>query len=66
MLTLPDTKNVKSQVENSIELQIKKNTEIKPFDIDNVEDWINEQISFIPSEKTSLQHCYEAYKNYLE
>jgi hypothetical protein len=45
---------------------VKKNTEIKDFDIDNVQEWVNLKLEFNPSAKTSLKHCYEAYKKYLE
>ncbi len=65
-ISVQDTKTVESQIENSIKLQIKKNTEIKDFDILNVKEWVKLKLKFNPSANTSLKHCYEAYKKYLE
>jgi phage/plasmid-associated DNA primase len=45
---------------------VKKNTEIKDFDTLNVKEWAGKKLQLNPSAKTSLKHCYEAYKNYLE
>ncbi len=48
------------------EAPVKKNKEIKTFDTLNVQDWVSKQLEFNPSAETSLKHCYEAYKKYLE
>jgi phage/plasmid-associated DNA primase len=48
------------------EAPVKKNKEIKTFDIVNVKDWIDKQLEFNPSAETYLKQCYEGYKKYLE
>lgn len=48
------------------EAPVKEKREIKELDISNVEDWVKKKLILNPSANTSLKHCYEAYKNYLE
>lgn len=79
-ISFPEIKSIESQqdskitesqeenkiIESKIEWPVKKNKEIKPLDIKNVQDWINAKIYFKPYGNTSLKRCYEAYTNYLE
>lgn len=45
---------------------VKEKTDIKELDNSNVKDWVKKKLILNPSSNTSLKHCYEAYKNYLE
>ena len=48
------------------EAPVKEKTDIKELDNSNVKDWVKKKLILNLSSNTSLKHCYEAYKNYLE
>lgn len=47
-------------------LPVKKSKEIKDIDRLNLLDWFDKEIILNPSANTSLNDCYETYKNHLE